>query len=173
VSIKHPEMLDEFTQSLVKAFAPSKAQEQAPRQRKRPALNSLRSPLGRREGRARAYVVIADRLQFHLEAGTLPAEAAEHVQHAHDALMKASAVLRRAENATRSEHTESEEAVSPLPPIARHGAASLFQQDRQLSHPTDVETATLAKKRVPRPASNKSSITSSALAAHALFGHRR
>jgi hypothetical protein len=52
---------------------------------------------GGREGRARAYVVIADRLQFHLEAGTLPAEAAEHVRHAHDALMKASAALRRAE----------------------------------------------------------------------------
>src|SRR5262249_5793205 len=30
-------------------------------------------------------------------AGTLPVEAAEHVQHAHDALMKASAVLRGAE----------------------------------------------------------------------------
>jgi hypothetical protein len=53
--------------------------------------------LGGREGRAHAYVVIADRLQFHLEAGTLPVEAAEHVRHAHDALMMASAVLRRAE----------------------------------------------------------------------------
>ena len=52
---------------------------------------------GGRAGRARAYVVMADRLQFHLEAGTLPPEAAEHVQQAHDALMKASAALRRAE----------------------------------------------------------------------------
>ena len=51
-----------------------------------------------RAGRARAYVIMADRLQFHLEAGTLPAEAAEHVRHAQDALMKASAALRRAEN---------------------------------------------------------------------------
>jgi hypothetical protein len=50
---------------------------------------------GGRDGRARAYVVMADRLQFHLDAGTFPAEAAEHVQHAHDALMKASAALRR------------------------------------------------------------------------------
>jgi hypothetical protein len=64
------------------------------------ALNAVMSPQklpGGREGRARAYVVIADRLQFHLEAGTLPAEAAGHVRHAHDALMKASAALRRAE----------------------------------------------------------------------------
>jgi hypothetical protein len=52
---------------------------------------------GGRQGRARAYVVMADRLQFHLEAGTLPPEAAEHVRHAHDALMKASAALRPAE----------------------------------------------------------------------------
>jgi hypothetical protein len=44
---------------------------------------------GGRAGRARAYVIMADRLQFHLEAGTLPAEAAEHVRHAQDALMKA------------------------------------------------------------------------------------
>ena len=49
------------------------------------------------EGRARSYVILADRLQFHLEAGTLPAEAAEHVRRAHDALMKASAALRGAE----------------------------------------------------------------------------
>ena len=64
------------------------------------ALNAVMSPqklAGGREGRARAYVIMADRLQFHLEAGTLPAEAAEHVRHAHDALMKASAALRRAE----------------------------------------------------------------------------
>ena len=53
---------------------------------------------GGRAGRARAYVIMADRLQFQLEAGTLPAEAAEHVRHAQDALMKASAALRRAEN---------------------------------------------------------------------------
>jgi hypothetical protein len=41
-------------------------------------------------------VVMADRLQFHLEAGNLPAEAAEHVRQAHDALMKASVALRGA-----------------------------------------------------------------------------
>ena len=100
MSITRPEMLDEFTRSLVRSFAPSKAQDQAPRRRakrRRTALNSVMSPLGGREGRAHAYVIMADRLQFHVEAGTLPAEAAEHVRHAHDALMKASAALRRAE----------------------------------------------------------------------------
>jgi hypothetical protein len=60
---------------------------------------------GGREGRARAYVIMADRLQFHLEAGTLPAEAAEHVRHAHDALMKASAVLRRDQNTGTEDQT--------------------------------------------------------------------
>jgi hypothetical protein len=55
---------------------------------------SLQKLPGGREGRARAYVLMADRLQFHLEAGTLPPEAAEHVRHAHDGLMKASAALR-------------------------------------------------------------------------------
>ena len=58
---------------------------------------SLQKLPGGREGRARAYVVMADRLQFHLEAGNLPAEAAEHVRNAHDALIKASAALRGAE----------------------------------------------------------------------------
>jgi hypothetical protein len=100
MSITRPEMLDEFTGSLVQSVAPSKAQEQAPmrRAKKRPtALNSVMSPLGGREGRAHAYVIMADRLQFHVEAGTLPPDAAEHVQHACDSLMKASAALRRAE----------------------------------------------------------------------------
>jgi hypothetical protein len=60
-------------------------------------MSSEKNYLRGREGRARAYAVMADRLQFHLEIGTLPAEAAEHVRHAHDALMKASAVLRDAE----------------------------------------------------------------------------
>jgi hypothetical protein len=102
MSIKCPEMLDEFTRSLVQSCAPSRAQEQTPRRRAKnraAALNSIMSSgkLGGSEGRAHAYVVIADRLKFHLEAGTLPAEAAEHVRHAHDGLMKASAVLRRSE----------------------------------------------------------------------------
>ena len=56
---------------------------------------SLQKLPGGREGRARAYVVMADRLQFHLEARNLPAEAAEHVRNAHDALIKASAALKR------------------------------------------------------------------------------
>ena len=51
------------------------------------------------------------RFCFHLEAGTLPPEAAEHVQHARDALMKASAALTRAEM-PRDQNTGTEETVS-------------------------------------------------------------
>jgi hypothetical protein len=126
ISIKRPEMLDEFTRGCIELLAKPGVQQE-PRKNRREtlngratprfksvknhgrrmrnirsaaALNSVMSPgklAGGREGRARAYVVMADRLQFHLEAGTLPPEAAEQVRHAHDALMKASAVLRRAE----------------------------------------------------------------------------
>ena len=67
--------------------------------------------LGGKEGRAHAYVVMADRLQFHLEAGNLPPEAAEHVQQAHDALMRASAALTRAElpRGSRDQNTGTED----------------------------------------------------------------
>jgi hypothetical protein len=44
----------------------------------------------RRHERARQYAVIAERLQFHLDAGSLPADVAELVRQAKDLLMTAS-----------------------------------------------------------------------------------
>jgi len=44
----------------------------------------------RRHERARQYTVIAERLQFHLDARSLPPEIAELVRQAKEALMSAS-----------------------------------------------------------------------------------
>jgi hypothetical protein len=53
----------------------------------------LARPRGR-ESLAREYAVIADRFRFHLNVADLPLEVAELVQQAHDALAKASALMR-------------------------------------------------------------------------------
>jgi hypothetical protein len=48
-----------------------------------------------RQDRAQQYAIIAARLQFHLEADTLPNDIAQLVQQAHDALVMALAAMRR------------------------------------------------------------------------------
>jgi hypothetical protein len=46
---------------------------------------------------AKEYAAIADRFRFHLSVAVLPPDVAELVQQAHDALAKASALMRLSE----------------------------------------------------------------------------
>ena len=70
----------------------------------------LARPPGR-ESLARDYAVMADRFRFHLNVAALPPEVAELVQQAHDALAKASALMRLSERQASKSLADKEKAA--------------------------------------------------------------
>ena len=64
-----------------------------------------------RESLAKEYAAIADRFRFHLSVAALPPEVAELVQKAHDALAKASALMRLSERQASTALADKEKSV--------------------------------------------------------------